>query len=234
MKTLMIGLTILSCTFTGWCEVFRMDRKGEATVEVEKTGGEYRVTCRFRPQTKFDKAVNARFNDAKGDSLCKKGLARFLKVSADETLTLAGMYSVAPVQTDGDRLCYSFGVPVSGCHVAKSGCRPKPPEVTEKPAAVASATLPAVSKVIPVRGNQGIQNKGAMRSKTAEVVSSSAYVCVSRYKEVNGTRTTISQREYQGRDFKSPREFEQFCQQEFARIRALGEANLRAVRNFGK
>lgn len=233
MKTLIV-CSVLFCAFTSWCEVFQMERKGESTVEVAKAGGEYRVTCRFKPQAKFDKAVNARFNDAKGDSLCKKGLARFLKVSKDETLTVSGLYSAAPVETAGGRMCYSFGVPISGCKVAKTRCKQKTPTVTGKRDVVASAHSSAMPNVVPVRQAQVVKQKDSAQPKAAEAVSSSAYVCVTQYKEVNGKRTTISHKEYDGRNFKSPKEFERFCQQEFARIRALGEANLREVREFGR
>lgn len=160
------------------------------------------MTCTFRPQTKFDPAVNAKFNDAKGDSLCKKGLARYLKVGTNETLAVFGQYSAAPVATVGDRLCYSFGVPVAGCEVRK--------------VVPMSTPLPEVA------------------SKTTSVTRSSSFLCVTEYREVNGERTTVSRREYQGRNFKSPKEFDRFCRQEFARIRALGEANIRAVRELGK
>lgn len=228
MKVLMMYLTIFSCALTGFGEVFRMDQKGDATVEVKKSANEYRVICRFKPQTKFDKAKNARFNDAKGDSLCKKGLARFLNVAADETLAVSGLYSVAPVEKTGDRLSYFFGVPVSGCMVVKAGIRRKPSVETVGSAVVASVT-PSVAPALETR--EEVAPKVPARPKT---VKSSAYVCVSRYREVNGKRTTISHKEYQGQNFKSPKDFDQFCQQEFARIRALGEANLRAVRNFGK
>ena len=136
MKILMMGLTVISCAITAWGDIFQMDRKGDAIVEVRKSANEYKVTCKFRPQTKFDKAVNAKFNDAKGDSLCKKGLARYLKVATNEVLTVAGLYSAAPVETVGERLCYSFGVPVSGCKVVKVNVEPQKPLVPEKSAVV--------------------------------------------------------------------------------------------------
>ena len=106
MKILMIGLTVFFCAVSAWGEVFQMDRKGDTIVEVQKSANEYKVTCKFRPQTKFDKAINAKFNDAKGDSLCKKGLARYLKVATNESLTVSGLYSAAPVKTVDERLCY--------------------------------------------------------------------------------------------------------------------------------
>ena len=136
MKRLMIGLTVFSCAITAWGEIFQMDRKGDTIVEVQKSSNEYKVTCKFRPQTKFDKAINAKFNDAKGDSLCKKGLARYLKVATNESLTVAGLYSAAPVETEGERLCYSFGVPVTGCKVQKADVKPIEPK---KQAVVADA-----------------------------------------------------------------------------------------------
>lgn len=234
MKALVIGLTIFSCVITARSETFQMDRKGEATVEVQKSSGEYRVTCRFRPQTKFDKAINAKFNDAKGDSLCKKGLARYLKVATNETLAISGLYSVAPVKTSGGRLCYSFAVPVSGCEVMKVAVKPKPPSVPANPAVAAQVPVLATTNVAPEKEVQEVQPKTEMQPKTVTVTRSSSYVCVTKYKEVNGERTAISSTEYQGRNFKSPKEFDQFCEQEFSRIRALGDANLRAVRNLGK
>ena len=247
MKVLMIGLTVFSCAIAAWGEVFQMDRKGDTTVEVQKSANEYKVTCKFKPQTKFDKAVNAKFNDAKGDSLCKKGLARYLKVATNEVLAVSGLYSAAPVETDGERLCYSFGVPVSGCKVMKEDVKPKQPNEPANPAVAAEdkpqqpsePANPAVAAEDKPQQPIAPDKPAAVDSEppqesTNVVAKSSSFLCVVKYKEVNGRRKTISRREYQGRNFKSPKEFERFCQEEFARIRAQGEMNLRAVRNFRK
>ncbi len=238
MKLLMIGLTVCACAITSWGEIFQMDRKGDTTVEVRKSANEYKVTCKFRPQTKFDKAINAKFNDAKGDSLCKKGLARYLKVATNESLTVSGLYSAAPVKTEGERLCYSFGVPVSGCSVLKVEAKPKPPVEPKKPAVAAEVKPkpPAVPKKPAAVDSETPKApaKAPTKATTNVVAKTTSFLCVVKYKEVNGERKTISRREYRGHNFKSPKEFDRFCQEEFARIRALGEANLRAVRNFGK
>ena len=247
MKILMMGLTVFSCAITAWGDIFQMDRKGDAIVEVRKSANEYKVTCKFRPQTKFDKAVNAKFNDAKGDSLCKKGLARYLKVATNEVLTVAGLYSAAPVETVGERLCYSFGVPVSGCKVVKVNVEPPKPLVPEKSAVVVkdeskqpvASNKPSVcndiEQIQPIEPKKpSAVDSGSPKDLTNVATKTSSFLCVAKYKEINGERKTISRREYQGRNFKNRKEFEQFCQQELARIRAQGEANLRAVRNFGK
>ena len=262
MKVLMIGLTLYSCSFAALGEVFQMDRKGDTIVEVQKLANEYKVTCKFKPQTKFDKAINAKFNDAKGDSLCKKGLMRYLRVATNESLAVSGLYSAAPVEREGEKLCYSFGVPVSGCKVMKVEAQPKSLVETKRPTIVAvphpkpllelnkPALLAVAKPELPVETNNPaidvqpqppvdtskpdvIESEPAKES-TNVVVKKSSYLCVVKYKEINGERKTISRREYQGRNFKSPKEFDRFCQEEFARIRAQGEANLRAVRNFGK
>ena len=291
MKAVMIGLTAFSCAMAAWGETFQMDRKGETTVEVTKASGEYRVTCMFCPQTKFDPAVNAKFNDAKGDSLCKKGLARYLKVGTNETLTVSGQYSAAPVATVGDRLCYSFGVPVAGCEVQKVVPKPEAAPLVPAPTLPATATatvattpacvtmpatatatvaatpvrvtmpkitMPATATATvaatPARVTMPQVTTNAVQTaepekpvdakeptsspedapKTTSATKASSFLCVTEYREVNGERTTVSRREYQGRNFKTPKEFDRFCRQEFARIRALGEANLRAVREFGR
>lgn len=230
MKILIIGLTVISCAITAWGDVFQMDRKGDAIVEVQKSANEYKVTCKFGPQTKFDKAVNAKFNDAKGDSLCKKGLARYLKVATNEVLTVAGLYSAAPVVAEGEKLCYSFGVPVSGCKVQKADVKPQQPNNPKKPAVVVDAKP---EPPIVTNKSAAVESKPPKKS-TNVVAKTSSFLCVAKYKEINGERKTISRREYQGHNFKSQAEFERFCQAEFARIRAQGEANLRAVRNFRK
>ena len=245
MKLLMIGLTVFSCAITAWGEVFQMDRKGDAIVEVQKSANEYKVTCKFKPQTKFDKAINAKLNDAKGDSLCKKGLARYLKVATNESLMVAGLYSAAPVETVGERLCYSFGVPISGCKVQKAEAKPKPPVEPKKPAVADATPKPSVEPKKPVVAEAtpkpqvepkkpAVIDSETPKESTNVLVKTSSFLCVVKYKEVNGERKTISRREYRGHNFKSPKDFDRFCQEEFARIRAQGEANLRAVRNFGK
>ena len=253
MKILLIGLTVFSCAIIARGEIFQMDRNGDTIVEVQKSANEYKVTCKFRPQTKFDKAINAKFNDAKGDSLCKKGLARYLKVATNESLTVAGLYSAAPVETVGERLCYSFGVPVSGCKVVKAEVKPQQPikpqksaiviDVKAKPLVVTKApTVDVAAKpkpsVLPKESAVDVETKPKpsvlLREPTNVVAKASSFLCVIKYKEINGKRKMISHREYQGHNFKNPKEFDRFCQAEFARIRALGEANLRAVRNFGK
>ena len=226
MKLLTIGLAAFSCAITAWGDVFQMDRKGDAVVEVQKSANEYKVTCKFRPQTKFDKAINAKINDTKGGDLCKKGLARYLKVATNETLVVSGLYSAAPVKTTGERMYYSFGVPVSGCKVLKSEAKPKPPAEPKKPAV--KPKQPVVPK------KPAAVDSGAPKGSTNSVVKTSSFLCVGTYKEINGERKMISHREYRGHNFKSPKDFERFCQEELARIRALGEANLRAVRNLHK
>lgn len=247
MRMLIICLTVFSCAITAWGEVFQMDRKGDAIVEVQKSANEYKVTCKFRPQTKFDKAINAKFNDAKGDSLCKKGLARYLKVATNESLTVSGLYSAAPVETVGERLCYSFGIPVSGCKVQKADVKPKLSSEPKKPAIVVDTKpqqsvepkKPAID--VDATPSPSVEPKKptvidteTSKEPTNVVAKTSSFLCVVKYKEINGERKTISRREYQGHNFKNPKEFDQFCQMEFARIRALGERNLRAVRNFRK
>ena len=235
MKMLALVCAVFSCSLVCRGEMFQMDRKGEATVEVKKSAGEYKVTCRFKPQTKFDKAVNAKFNDAKGDSLCKKGLARFLNVATNETLVVSGLYSAAPVKTEGEWLCYSFGVSVSGCSVEKVVAKSKPQAVLEKQAIAILETSQRKTNAVPVQKVQETNQQGVVTaSKTVRVVRSSSYVCVAKYKEVNGNRALVSKKEYKGCDFKNRKEFDQFCKQEFARVRAVGEANLRAVRNLGR
>ncbi len=228
MRSLLIVLTVVSCAISACGEVYQMDRKGDAIVEVQKSANEYKVTCKFKPQTKFDEAINAKFNDAKGDSLCKKGLARHLKVATNEFLTVAGLYLAAPVEMAGERLCYSFGVPVAGCKVQKADVKPQKPIEPSKPVVAADPKLkPSAEPEKPA-----VSSPEKPEEATNIVAKSSTYLCVVKYKEVNGERKTISRREYQGHNFKSPKEFERFCQKEFARIRAQGEANLRAVRNL--
>ena len=228
MKMLMLVLAVFSCASLAWGEVFQMDRKGDATVEVKKSKNEYKVTCKFSPQTKFDKAVNAKFNDAKGDSLCKKGLARYLKVATNETLTVSRLYSAAPVTTLGEKLCYSFGVPVSGCTIEKVEIKPEPvAEIKNPEVDVDAKPKPQGEPEQP----DAVDTEPAKES-TNVVARPSSYLCVAKYKEVNGERKTISHREYQGRNFKSMKEFDLFCQKEFARVRAQGDANLRAVRRM--
>ena len=251
MKMLMIGLTVFTFAITALGEVFHMNRNGDEIVEVQESDNEYKVTCKFKPQTKFDNAINAKFNDAKGDSLCKKGLIRYLKVAKNETLTVSGLYSAAPVATIGESLCYSFGVPVSGCKVVKAVAKPKPSANLEKPTAIAEAKSAKAGESKESTVVEETESKQAFepeemsavdsefpnemrKEATNTIVKTTSFLCVAKYKEINGERRTISRREYQGRNFKSPKEFERFCQAEFARIRALGEANLRAVRNFGK
>lgn len=235
MKTLVFACVVLSCALVCWGETFQMDRKGETTVEVKKSAGEYKVTCRFKPQTRFDKAVNAKFNDAKGDSLCKRGLARYLNVATNETLIVSGQYSVAPVKTEGGRLCYFFGVPVYGCSIEKVVTKPKPLVVPETPVVGIPETPRTATNAAPVQKIREIkQQEEPTPPKTVCAVRSSSYVCVAKYKEVNGKRAVVSQKEYKGCNFKNRKEFDQFCQQEFARVRAIGEANLRAVRNSGR
>ena len=189
--------------------------------------------------------INAKVNDVKGDSLCKKGLARYLKVAPNESLAVAGLYSAAPVKTVGERLCYSFGVPVSGCKVHKAEAKPKQAVEPKKAAVAEAAPKPPVEPKKPTVAEatpkpQAEPKKPAVidsetpKESTNVLVKTSSFLCVVKYKEVNGERKTISRREYRGHNFKSPKDFDRFCQEEFARIRAQGEANLRAVRNFGK
>ena len=125
MKRMMFTLLFGACAVSAWGTVFQMDRRGDAVVEVDKVGGEYKVTCTFSPQTKFDSAVNAKFNDARGDSLCKRGLACYLNVGTNDLFSVSGLHVLAPVKRDGDKLHYSFAVPVDGCKVEAGAAKPK-------------------------------------------------------------------------------------------------------------
>ena len=118
-------LILGACTVTVWGKTFQMARRGDAVVKVDKVGGVYKVTCVFSPQTKFDDAINAKFNDARGDSLCKRGLARYLNVGTNDLFSVSGLHVLAPVKRDGDKLHYSFAVPVDGCKVEAGAAKPK-------------------------------------------------------------------------------------------------------------
>ena len=230
MKRMVFSLLFGACAVSAWGTVFQMDRRGDAVVEVDKVGGEYKVTCTFSPQTKFDSARNAKFNDAKGDSLCKKGIARYLGVGADDAFSVSGLYSAAPVKKDGGKLRYSFAVPVAGCRIEGVAARQKAVSGTVVPSTpkVAAATpvkVPSVPKVAAV---------APAKPQAGKVVRSVSYMSVVKYKEVNGSRSVVTKKEYRGSDFKSREEFDQFCARELARVRALGEQNIRAVRNQGR
>lgn len=235
MRTFLIGLVLCAGAFSVRGAVFQMDRKGDAIVEVVEAGNEYRVTCRFSPQTKFRNDVNARLNDSKGDSLCKKGIARYLNASPKDVISISGQYSKAPVTSVGGKLCYSYGVPLVGCKIEVAGDAKRQEIAPELPVVTTPVTAQAAlhEQVAKAVAPEAVDKED--RSNVAKItLKEKTYVCVTRYRETNGRRTMVSQREYRGTDFKSHEEFERFCQDEFARIRAKGEANLKAVRNLVK
>lgn len=244
MRQVLVTL-FLSCAVSAWGKVFYMDSLGDAAVEVNKSGGEYKVICTFSPQTKFDSAVNAKFNDAKGDSLCKKGIMRYLNAGTNDLLSISGLYSLAPVKNCGNKLRYTFAVPVSGCKVVAGAAKPKEvsmPIAKNVLAATNVALKARVSPVAPISCPKLLQpvkhtdlpNALPSEAKTTSVVRSTSYMSVVKYREVNGCRSIVSQREYRDSDFGSRQEFDRLCASEFARIRDLGEENSRAVRNLGK
>lgn len=209
------------CAVSASGEVFQMDSRGDAFVEVSQVGGEYKVVCTFSPQTKFDSAINAKFNDAKGDSLCQKGIARYLNVGTNDQFSISGLYSAAPVKSDGDKLRYSFAVPVAGCKVKVGAAKPK-----VLPQSVVTDVIPQTQVEKPMTPAAVPNGRPAME-KTTKVVQSVSYMSVVKYKEVNGRMSLVSRREYRASDFGSRHEFDELCANEFARVRALGEANLR-------
>lgn len=245
MRQVLFSLFFGAYAVSAWGAVFHMDSRGDAAVEVNKTGDEYKVICTFSPQTKFDRAINAKFNDAKGDSLCKKGIMRYLNAGTNDLLSISGLYSVAPVTNCGGKLRYSFAVPVSGCRVMAGAAKPKvisnpiadnasaTTKIATKPqvSPVASVTVPKLLKPTKPVDQPSVMPSGA---KTTTVVRTASYMSVVKYTEVNGCRSVISQREYRDSDFKSQQEFDRLCASEFARIHDLGEENFRAIRNFGK
>ena len=245
MRQVLFALFLGACAVSAWGKVFHMDSRGDAAVEVNKIGGEYKVICTFSPQTKFDSAINAKFNDAKGDSLCKKGIMRYLNAGTNDLISVSGLYSAAPVKQRGGKLCYSFAVPVSGCKVMAGAAKPKvvsQPIAKNVPAATRTAPKPQVSPVSSVAVPKLLKPaKTADRpsvapsgAKTTKTVRTASYMSVVKYREVNGCRSVVSQREYRDSDFGSSQEFDRLCASEFARIRDLGEENFRAVRNLGK
>ena len=247
MRQVLFTLFFGACAVSAWGKVFHMDSRGDATVEVNKVGGEYKVICSFSPQTKFDGAINAKFNDAKGDSLCKKGIMRYLNAGTDDLLSLSGLYSAAPVKSTGGKLHYSFAVPVSGCKVMAGTAKPKmasKPIARNVPAATKIAPKPQVSPVASVAVPELLKpvkpkpadwpSVAPSGPKTTKTVRTASYMSVVKYREVNGCRSVVSQREYRDSDFGSQQEFDRLCASEFARIRDLGEENFRAVRNLGK
>lgn len=245
MKRVILALSLGACVVSVWGKVFQMDSRGDAVVEVNKVGGEYKIVCTFSPQTKFDNAINAKFNDAKGDSLCKKGIARYLGVGTNDQFSISGLYSVAPVKNNGGKLRYAFAVPVSGCKVEVGAAERKVVSKSQNKSAPVVACVAPPTKVLPVKTNVVPRTEKAVKpvpmtsgeaakAPAAKVVRSASYMSVVQYKEVNGRRSMVSRREYRGCDFKSREEFDQLCANEFARVRALGEKNLRAVRDLGK
>lgn len=226
MRRTIFTLCFGVCAVSASGEVFQMDSRGDAFVEVNQVGGEYKVVCTFSPQTKFDSAINAKFNDAKGDSLCKKGIARYLNVGTNDQFSISGLYSTAPVKNDGGKLRYSFAVPVTGCQVEFSVAKPK-----VLPQSAVTDAIPQTQVEKPM-SPAVVPNGMPATEKTRKVVQSVSYMSVVKYKEVNGRTSLVSRREYRASDFGSRHEFDELCANEFARVRALGEANLRRVGIF--
>lgn len=226
MRRTIFTLCFGVCAVSALGEVFQMDSRGDAFVEVNQVGDEYKVICTFSPQTKFDSAINAKFNDAKGDSLCKKGIARYLNVGTNDQFSISGLYSAAPVKSDGSKLRYTFAAPVAGCQVETGVAKPKtlPQSVVTDAIPQAQVEKPMPPAVAP--------NGMPATEKTRKVVQSVSYMSVVKYKEVNGRTSLVSRREYRASDFVSRHEFDELCANEFARVRALGEANLRRVGIF--
>ena len=246
MRQVLVTLFFAVCAVSARGKVFHMDSRGDAAVEVNESGGEYKVICTFSPQTKFDSAINAKFNDAKGDSLCKKGIMRYLNAGTNDFLSISGLYSLAPVKNCGGKLRYSFAVPVAGCKVMVGAAKPKAVHETAVgsiPATTSVTPKAQVSPVAPISFPKLLQPpvKPANRpratpsgEKTTNVVRTASYMSVVKYREVNGCRSVVSRREYRDSDFESRQEFDRLCASEFARIRDMGEENFRAVRNLGK
>lgn len=245
MRRLMVVLFFGLSVATSWGSVFKMGLRGDAEVEINQVGGEYKVFCTFPPQTKFDSAVNAKFNDAKGDSLCKKGLARYLNVGTNDWLSISGLYSASPVKKIDGKLRYAFAVPVTGCKIEVGAAKtePKQEEVAENCTNANPINAASQEKALPVKSDamspeevsefEELPKVSAVTTTTRSVRSAS-FMSVVKYSEVNGRRSTVSRREYRGSDFASQEEFEELCAREFARVRALRDENFRAVRNCGK
>lgn len=140
---------------------------------------------------------------------------RYLNAGTNDLLSISGLYSVAPVKNVGGKVRYAFAVPVAGCEIMVGAAPPKTVPGT------AVNDVPVVTNAAP----------GAQESK---VVRSASYLSVVRYKEVNGRRSVVSQREYRDGDFGSRQEFCRFCASEFSRVRDLSEENFHAVLGSGE
>ena len=168
-RVVLLVLILGACTVSAWGKTFQMDRRGDAVVKVDKVGGEYKVTCTFSPQTKFEDAINAKFNDARGDSLCKRGLARYLNVGTNDLFTVSGLHLLAPVKQDGDKLRYSFAVPVDGCKVEVGAAKPK---VVPQPV-VTNVVPQAVAPSIQTNVNSQVQTPSVQTNAAPQAVAPS-------------------------------------------------------------
>jgi hypothetical protein len=235
MKLILSILLLCGCGALN-AEVFTINRQKNETVEVVRDGAEYRIYCRFPAQTKFDSQKNARWNDFKGKSLCTKGLMRFCKVKPDETVDVSGLYTLGPVEKNGEMLCYSFAVKAEGCRVVKA------PKVKKSNLAVAAPGIDtngvlAVKQLLEPMGNPLLSEVSQEQAGIGccDKTNSRGFLSVVKYTDVNGRRKIESKREYSSDAFKHPEEFVELCRREFDRINETGNTNmLKVLKNNGE
>lgn len=153
MRRLIVLLLLLP--FGAFSAQYVINRRNNTTVDVSSRGKTLKVVCRFPAYVKFDKAINAKLDDQKSQTLLAEGLIRYFNVGTNETIEVLGRH-ILGVEKDGDYLSYSFSVPEGGCkvvpkRVATNAVRRMTAStpglqsiLTNRPAMVKSVSMPGI------------------------------------------------------------------------------------------
>lgn len=131
-------------------KVFRTRNPKDPTfVKVIPVDNKLRIICVFPGKTAFAPDKNAKINAAKADSLCRRGISRFIKLSAGMELEISGLSLVTRTRT-GNLEKWIFEVPRNGIKAAEAQEVEEGEEGEEDTPAPAKVTPAPAKKVTPV------------------------------------------------------------------------------------
>ena len=126
-------------------KVFRTRNPKDPTfVKVIPVDNKLRIVCVFPGKTAFAPDKNAKINAAKADSLCRRGISRFIKLSAGMELEISGLSLITRTRT-GNLEKWIFEVPRNGVKAAEAQEVEEGEEDTPAPAKVTPAPAKKVT-----------------------------------------------------------------------------------------
>ena len=201
----LIFLSVFAAIFSASAAVYNVGTKlNPATVEVVSEQNRLLITCTFKAQTKFSPARNASFNRAKADQLCRQGILLYNNAKPGESIDISGITIEKQPVADGKMIKYFF-------------------------AKLNNLNIKTPADITVAEQNTAKQAAAVVPEPAPAVCHRKDSVIIFSYHSENNSVKVVDSQEYTPKTFKSRKEFDDFCEEQFKRIEELAERNRQEV-----